>query len=512
MLLLGFIIMVAPALFTANVPEVQHNTDREEIVWATTFLPWDLDPISSADNTVTTQVISQMMQGLTVMDPTVSYADLQGALAYDWHRADPYTWYFYLRSGIYFHDGAYFNAEVVVMNAERFLGPDAIGVTANITEMIKYVEALDDYIVRVTTNAPFAPLASVFANRSTFMVSPYAIEEELTGGRPISENPMGTGPFVFCDRTWDGVVMVRNDNYWGGKVLPDSIRVTSIPDMNLRAAKLSSGEVNLIIGTQQDYARVFEMPQVYMRRFDSTVVDYIGFNMNHPVLSDARVRRGIAHAVDREFVIDYISGGWGTISHGPAAPFLIHAPQGQSPEFDPLYAAGLFAEAGITQQNRVTLNFWYNEGNMFRGVVGDFVQSVLAEYGIDVVVTAVEWGTFLYLTGEGEHDMFMLGWGAVGGDADGIYPIFHSSHLGHAGNRSFIVNDRVDYLLDRARATMDDNERNYLYEELMELLNYEKPMVFLRIGQVVVLTNGIDNLHVNFTQVPDLRGVTFIND
>src|SRR5699024_11530732 len=73
------------------------------------------------------------------------------------------------------------------------------------------------------------------------------------------------------------------------------------------------------------------------------------------------------------------------------------------------------------------------------------IQDQLKEFGIDVEVETLEWGAYLEQTAEGKHDMFVLGWSTVTGDADyGLYPLFHSENVGDPGNRSFLKDDRSE--------------------------------------------------------------------
>ncbi len=88
--------------------------------------------------------------------------------------------------------------------------------------------------------------------------------------------------------------------------------------------------------------------------------------------------------------------------------------------------------------------------------------------------------TFLDATAEGEHDLFVLTWGTITGDADyGLYPLFHSSQFGAPGNRTFYANDRVDELLEEGRTVADQDRRQEVYYEAQEIIVEEAPWVFI---------------------------------
>ena len=108
------------------------------------------------------------------------------------------------------------------------------------------------------------------------------------------------------------------------------------------------------------------------------------------------------------------------------------------------------------------------------------LQNQLKAIGIEVEVKVVEWGAYLDGTAKGEHDMFILGWTTVTGDADyGLYSLFHSSQFGDAGNRTFYANDKIDELLELGRSSVDPDERVKAYQEVQEIVNDEAPWVFL---------------------------------
>ena len=497
-------------LLTAGLQVQQATTTGGTVVWANAHHPISFDPIRIGDLT-STSVLSQVLQGLTVINPKVDYVDLQGALATHWVHYDPYTWYFYLREGVYFHDGRYFDADVAVLNIERVLDPAESVPQAHIIDMISRAEAVDTYTLRVTTHTPFAPLAYTFAHRVLFMVSPTYLENDRGLQYRIARHPIGTGPFVFHSyEAYHNTIFARNENYWGQLASPDYLRIWTVAYYATRFSALEAGDAHFIMGMPSDYYVAQNIPHLDTHLLTySPQIEYIGFNVARPILSDLRVRQGIAHAIDRQSIINNLAMGMGTIAHGPASPAMAHAPQGQSLEYNPQRASELLTEAGITPQNRVTLNFFYNYGNYFRGAVGYFLQTELAQYGIDLVVTSLKWGDFLDAIDADERDMFILSWSMSGGDADGIYPLFHSSLIGGRGNRTFWYHPEVDEMLDEARASSDGEKRDYLYERITEIINYYQPKVFLRFTPQAWITNGIDNLYLDFFTIPHFRDVTF---
>ncbi|MEG2486648.1 MAG: glutathione ABC transporter substrate-binding protein, partial [Cetobacterium sp.] len=103
-------------------------------------------------------------------------------------------------------------------------------------------------------------------------------------------------------------------------------------------------------------------------------------------------------------------------------------------------------------------------------------------------------------TNQGEFDMFIGSWGSVTGDSDyALYPTHHSTSFGAAGNRTFFNDKKVDLLLDKARNTLNQNERNEIYMQIQELIvqSHSEVMLFYR-----DLNGGINNKIKGFDLYP----------
>lgn len=113
--------------------------------------------------------------------------------------------------------------------------------------------------------------------------------------------------------------------------------------------------------------------------------------------------------------------------------------------------------------------------------MAEVVASQLKGIGIDVEIKVMEWGSYLEATANGEHDMFILGWSNMTGDADyNQYFLFHSEAHGTVGNRTFYTNETVDELINKGRQESDPEKRLQYYEEAQKIEVDDAPMIFLR--------------------------------
>jgi peptide/nickel transport system substrate-binding protein len=155
-------------------------------------------------------------------------------------------------------------------------------------------------------------------------------------------------------------------------------------------------------------------------------------------------------------------------------------------------------EAGYEDGFSTTI--WYNLPNVQRQQIAEMVQFALAPLNIEVEIRGLEWGEYLDRVADGEHDMFILGWVSVTGDADyGLFPLFHSTMYGAAGNRTFWSTPESDDLLERGRMSVDPAERLEIYRELQILLHAEAPWVFLNQGEFLIAASANVN---GFTIAP----------
>ena len=146
-------------------------------------------------------------------------------------------------------------------------------------------------------------------------------------------------------------------------------------------------------------------------------------------------------------------------------------------EYNPEKAKALLKEAGYDKG--LKLKLWIND-NPIRRDIAVIAQDQLKQVGIDVTIETLEWGAFLDGTARGDHELYILGWVSVTGDADyGLDPLLNTANKGGAGNRSFYSNPKVDELLVKGRSSVDPEERKTYYYEVQDIVQEEVPILTL---------------------------------
>ena len=440
--------------------------------------------------------------------------EVEPGLATEWEQVDDNTWSFTLRDDVTFHDGTPFNAEAVVANLNRVLDPAMASPRMFLFEMITDVEAVDEHTVEITTEYPFAPLLAHLAHDGGGMISKDVIDadyqqaldaagEDMTVeeyyelrdngeaeevqdaisselGKYVTENPVGTGSFKLQSRSpGEDVVLERNDDFYGEAAKLDTVTFKVVPETASRIAEIESGTSHIAGAVESsNVERISNGENTVLDETESMSLSYIGFNTEKEPLNDEKVRQAISYGIDRQSIIDGVYDGVGIPAAGPLAPGVFGYDENvEGISYDPEKAKELLAEAGY--EDGLDLTIWTNDSPE-RVNTAVYLQESLKEIGVNLTVEQLEWGAYLEQTAEGNHDMFILGWSTVTGDADyATYPLFHSSMKGDPGNRSFLEDEEIDSLLEAGRQETDEEKRLEIYSELQEKLVDVAPMAYI---------------------------------
>lgn len=485
--------------------EMEERLEEDHLVVAQGADAPTLDPIGENDQP-SARVTEQIFDTLLEQDEDM---EIQPGLAEDWEQIDDTTYEFELREGVEFHNGEELTADDVKFSYERLLDEDEASPGAFILEMVdvENIEVEDDYTIEIPLNETFAPIEFHLAHSVTAIVNEDAVEEY---GDDFGQNPVGTGPFQFDDwEVGNQIDLERFDDHWRGEAGVGQLSFRNIEEDTNRTIELETGGADVIYDVAPtDLDRVEDGEEMDLMREDDLSTEYIGFNTEVEPFDDEKVRQAINYALEMEPIVEGVYYGLGEPARSPLAPAVMHNNQDvRSYEQDMERAQELLADAGY--EDGFEAEIWTNDDQQ-RQDIAEMVQGQLSQIGIDLDISIREWGTYLDETAEGDHEMYILGWVSVTGDADyGLYSLFHSDEHGAAGNRTFYDNEEVDELLDEGRETFEEDERAEIYEEAQEIITEEAPWIFTQVGEEAVGTRDyVDNLTINPAGHHDLSEVT----
>ena len=349
--------------------------------------PPHLDPTGAAAAAIDEVVYSNVYEGLTRFHADGS---IHPGLAESWEISDDGLSYtFTLRSGVKFHDGADFTADDVAFSLDRARAEDSTNAQKALFAAIDDVNVIDDTTVEITLTQPNGALLFNLAWGDAIIID----ESDVA---TIQQNPVGTGPFKFD--AWvqgDSITLVKNPDYWGELVALERATFKFISDPTAAFAAVMAGDVDAfpVFPAPENLAQ-FEADPRFKVIVGSTEGETIlsTNNANGP-LADVRVREAIAHAIDRQAIIDGAMFGYGTpvgthfAPHNPAYMDLTGLSQ-----HDPERAKALLAEAGYADGFTTTLKL-PPPSYARRG--GEIVAAQLRAVGIETEITNLEWAQWL---------------------------------------------------------------------------------------------------------------------
>lgn len=348
--------------------------------------PPNLDPTGGAAAAIDEVVYSNIYEGLTRF---ASDGSIIPGLAKSWEISEDGTVYtFALRDGVKFHDGSDMNADDVIFSLDRARAEDSTNAQKALFAGIASVEAMSSTSVKITLTAPDGNFPFKMAWGDAVIVAPESIDNAATA-------PVGTGPFVFS--RWvqgDMVEISRNDAYWGEAPALASAQFKFISDPNAAFAAMMAGDVDVFPNfPAPETLAQFEANPMFSVIVGSTEGETIlSTNNKSEALADVKVRKAIAHAINRQDIIDGAMFGFGTPIGTHFAP---HNPDyvdltGQS-NYDPEMAKALLAEAGVSDLKlRLALP---PPAYARRG--GEIIAAQLRDVGIETEISNLEWAQWL---------------------------------------------------------------------------------------------------------------------
>lgn len=368
---------------------------KDDITIAIQLEPPHLDPTSAAAGAIDSVLYSNVFEGLTRFD---SSGDVIPGLAKSWEISkDGLTYTFMLNDGVMFHDGTTMDAEDVKFSLDRIGSEDSANAQKALYAAISEVNVIDPATVEIKLSEANGNMLFNLAWGDAVIVAPESIEG-------IKQMPIGTGAFKFESWTQgDKIELARNDSYWGTPAVLTSATFKFISDPTAALGAMMAEDIDVFSGfPAPENLPQFEADPRFQVLVGSTEGETIlSTNNKMPPFDNVKVREALAHAIDRQSIIDGAMFGYGTpigthfAPHNPAYVDLT----GMS-SYDPEKAKALLAEAGFPDGFETTL-FLPPPSYARRG--GEIIASQLAQVGIKAEITNVEWAQWLESVFKGKN-------------------------------------------------------------------------------------------------------------
>lgn len=433
---------------------------------------------------------------ITIFEPLLlinENNEVVGGQAESWETSeDGLTWTFTMRDGLKWSDGTDLNAKdfeysfkrmvdpnTAAPYAETCLGmidgfeeaagfpdadgnptaepnPDALNVKASddgktLTIVLSYPCSYFDKMAAFATMSPVQQ-ATVEANGDAWCTSP--------------DTFVSNGPYMITDWTpSERIVLTKNPNYVGGwdnsKIVSDTITLLLLEDSSASYAAYNSGEAQLIKDVPTD-----EIPSLTKAEdggdfYVDTILGtyYVSMNLQRDAFKDAKVRKALSLAIDRDYVANTIMQGTYSAADSIVGPGIVDESgyfhdNGNAPYISADYEANLaeakklLEEAGYPNgEGYPTIEYSTNDAG-YHVPLAEYLQQAWGDLGITLTINKMEWSSFTPARRAGEYDVARNGWVMDYNDPSNMLDLFCS---GNGNNDGKYSNPDFDAAIDASR-------------------------------------------------------------
>ncbi|MBA3801106.1 MAG: ABC transporter substrate-binding protein [Geodermatophilaceae bacterium] len=427
-------------------------------------------------------------------------------LAESWTiEGDGVQYTFKLRDGVTWHDGMPFTSADVKFTFEQVLLKLHSRTRSSVGPALDGIDTPDAMTVIFRFKQAYAPLLQQLDVTEAPIVPQHIYEGTDPAENPANAAPIGTGPFAFVSYAPDSEIRLkRNEAYWApGLPKLDEVVMRVIAETGSQVIALEKGEVDWIWGVPgPDEERLDADPEIELLRTDrnpggSNCIMTVSFNLDHPILQDLRVRQAIAHAVDRQQIVDNILFGQGRVATAPISSGIAwaHADDVVLPAYDRAAAMALLDQGGwkagangkrvaagvtgVEDGTPLTLDFLHFPSF---SRYGELLRSQLGEVGIDLTLVPLEPPVFAETVFTNrDFDTNVISY-CNGPDPEiGVRRMFDSAQIGPVpfSNAAGYRDSAVDALFTEAQQTIELAARGEIYRRIQETVAAAQPYVWL---------------------------------
>ncbi len=446
--------------------------------------PETLDPaLNSAVDGANT--ILHLFEGLLIVDKDGQLAPGQ---AESWETSeDGLTWTFHLRDGLKWSDGSDLTANDFVYSWKRICDPlTAAPYAETVCSSIEgYEEAIggntdalgvsapDDKTFVVKLSAPCTFFGSLAAFATMMPVQQATIDANGDAWATAPDSYVSNGPFYMTE--WEQgshITVAKNPNYWNADAIKlDSIKFMLIEDANAAYSAYQNGEVDFIKDVPtEEIPSLTGSEEFHVDPIIGTY--YLDLNCDLDQFKDAKVRKALSLAIDRNYVANTIMQGTYTpagnfMGPGWADPaggeFMDKANGGKTYIDNDAFDANLeeakklMEEAGYPNGEGFPEIVYSTNDSGYHKAVAEYLQQAWGELGVSVKVDVVEWASFTPMRRDGEYIAARNGWV---GDYDDPSNMLELQYTSNGNNDANYSSKEFDEQIEKARASSDVNVRS----------------------------------------------------
>lgn len=404
---------------------------------------------------------------------------------------------FHLRRDVRWHDGKPVTADDVKFTYDLAKDSAAASLLGSaFLNMVKSATVVDPHTIRFDFVAPHAQALDAFwwAPMPRHLLQGVAAGELST--HPFNRNPVGSGPFKFGEwKPNQSLTLVANPDFpqpLGGRPNLDRVVFRITPEATTMVTELVNGTADMAAYTlQPDQAKQVQQQRgLDLRHYPSREFTFFAWNNTRPLFADARVRRALTMAIDRQRIIDGLLGGFGQPATGMIPSWSPMYTQMQPLPYDVNQAKALLAEAGWRDTNndgvadkdgqplRFTLTI--NSANRTHADIAQVVQQQLKAAGVAIDIRPQEFQSMLQQYKAREYDAVLANWSLDTFKVDPT-PLFSCAQARVKGsaNRTGYCNPQADQLAEQGMRSTDAGQAKQVWAQWAQLIQQDQPITFL---------------------------------
>lgn len=433
--------------------------------------------------------------------PLIQYdAELQPVpwLAESWELLGDTAIRFVLREDVRWHDGQPVTAEDVKFTFDLAKTPETASLLATaFLADVASARVLDARTIEFRFARPHAQAVEDFWWPPLPRHLLHDVAPAELANAAYNREPVGSGPFRFGEwRANERLVLERNPDFpdaLGGPAAAARLVFRIVPEASTLLTELLTGRVHVDLPLLPEQVREIERnPSTRLFSFPGTTVYFIGWNNDREPFTDARVRLALAHAINRQEIVDALLYGHGELATSTIPPWHPAYPADVTPlAHDPARAAQLLDAAGwrdadgdgVRERGGRRLSFtMLTSDDQLRRAVVEVLQNQLRQVGVQVELRVTEFQTMLAAHKERDFDAVFTNWVLDNFQVAGSpFALFHSSlvEVPLSTNRSAVRNPRLDALIERGATALEPDRQRATWREFTQLLQQEQPVTFL---------------------------------
>ncbi len=435
------------------------------------------------------QVINNMLfMTLTKLDENFKIVPYLAA-SWKFSEQDKVLTYF-LRKDVVWTDGNPTTAEDVLYTYNIAINSEVAYPAASRFDMTEKVEIVDPYTIRFYLNkaypdALFDTQIPILPKHILAKIQPGEIAQSV-----FNRNPVGNGPFKLSEwKANQHLIFAHNENFALGRPSLDKVIFSIIPDESVLLTNLKTGTIDVIPSlSSQDFQNIQSTSTLEGIRYSGKGYSFLAWNCARPLFTK-NVRRALSHAINKKEIITTLLEGYGKEAKGPLLPFAWAFDKNlEEVEFNPETAKTMLKNQGwqdtdgdgfLDKDNQVfRFDIKTNAGNQFRKDVAVMIQAQLKKIGVQTNVDIVEFNLMLdQVFGNKDFDVLLSEW--VADFTVNPTDLFHSKAVTDGYNFVSYKNQRIDYLLEKGRATANQEAAKPYWNEFQKLIIEDSPYTFL---------------------------------